>query len=253
MILVDTHSHLDRYKEPGPIIERAKSAGLRSIITCGIDKETNRKALEIAERYDIVRPALGIYPLDALGEERGAGVIFDIDQEVDFIEKNTSKIIAIGELGLDYYNGKDKERQKKVFQKLLDLAKKINKPLSIHSRKAEKDVVQILESSSLKNSQIILHCFSGKKGLIKKAADYGWNFSIPANIVRAENFQSLVRNVNLSQILTETDSPWLSPFKEKQNEPAFIIETIKEIAKQKGMDIEEVANNIWMNYQRIFL
>jgi len=125
--------------------------------------------------------------------------------------------------------------------------------MSIHSRKAEKDVIELLECSSLKKSQIILHCFSGKKSLITKAASHGWSFSVPTNIVRAENFQSLVRNVDLSQLLTETDAPWLSPYKEKRNEPAFVIETIKEIAKQKSLDSEEVANNIFMNYQKIFL
>lgn len=252
MILVDTHAHLDRYKDLDPIIERAKQAGLKAIISCGVDKNTNRQVLEIAKKDSIIRPAMGIYPIDALGEERGADIIFDIDEEIEFILKNKDKITAIGECGLDYFNGKDKERQKQVFLKLIEAAKKMDKPLSIHSRKAEKDVVDILESSSLKKKQIIMHCFSGKKGLIKKVSDNGWNFSIPTNIVRAENFQSLVRNINISQLLTETDAPWLSPFKDKPNEPAFVLESVKEIAKQKNMDVEETANNIFMNYQRIF-
>ena len=99
----------------------------------------------------------------------------------------------------------------------------------------------------------MLHCFSGKKILVKKAADLGYYFSIPTNIVRAQNFQLMAKEVNINQLFCETDTPYLSPFREKQNEPAFIIESYKKIAEIKGMDLEEVKNNIWMNYQKLFL
>ena len=121
-------------------------------------------------------------------------------------------------------------------------------PKSIVDGKVE--VVEMLESSKLKN--IILHCFCGRKHLVKRAAENGWNFSIPPIIVRLEQFQIMAELVNISQLLTETDSPYLSPYPGKRNEPAFVAETIKKIAEIKKFEAEEVANNIFMNYQNIF-
>jgi TatD DNase family protein len=95
--------------------------------------------------------------------------------------------------------------------------------------------------------------FCGKKSLIEKAAKLGFYFSIPTNIIRAANFQELVKMVNINQLLTETDSPFLSPFKGIKNEPAFVIESVKKIAEIKGFTVEDTANNIWLNYQRLFL
>ena len=143
------------------------------------------------------------------------------------------------------------QHQKVVFEKIINLAEKIKKPIIIHSRKAESDVIDILESSKIK--KVLLHCFSGKKNLVKKGADLGYYFSIPTNIVRAHNFQLMAETVNINQLFCETDSPYLSPFKEKQNEPAFVIESYKKIAKIKRMELEEVINNVWMNWQRVFV
>ncbi len=140
--------------------------------------------------------------------------------------------------------------QKEIFIKIIKLSKKINKPLIIHSRKAESDIIDILENSDAK--KVILHCFSGKLKLIKKAAELGYYFSVPTNVVRSSQFQKLVEMVDINQLLTETDSPYLSPYKNRRNEPAFIIETIKKIAEIKNISINETANNIFMNYQKVF-
>jgi len=139
---------------------------------------------------------------------------------------------------------------KKTKIKIIKLSKKINKPLIIHSRKAESDIIDILENSDAK--KVILHCFSGKLKLIKKAAELGYYFSVPTNVVRSSQFQKLVEMVDINQLLTETDSPYLSPYKNRRNEPAFIIETIKKIAEIKNISINETANNIFMNYQKVF-
>jgi TatD DNase family protein len=109
----------------------------------------------------------------------------------------------------------------------------------------------MLESSNAKKP--ILHCFCGRKHLIKRAADNGWSFSIPTNVVNAEHFQNMAREVHISQLFTETDSPYLSPFRGKRNEPAFVIEAVKKIAEIKGMTVEDTANNIFMNYQNMFM
>jgi len=263
MILVDVHAHLDhtRFKDDlDEVISRARKGGVKAIITAGVNSSTNRISLKLAEKYNVVKASLGIYPIDALdvdGEPEEVGLArdrepVDVDKELEWIRKNRNRCIAIGEVGLDYklINGKEEE-QKKNFQKIIQTAEKINKPIIVHSRKAEADAVEMLESSRIK--KVVMHCFSGKKSLIKRAADNGWGFSVPPVITRLQHFQMLVEMVNLSQLLTETDSPWLSPYRGERNEPLFVKETIKKIADIKRMDKEEVANNIYMNYTNVFL
>jgi TatD DNase family protein len=255
---IDIHCHLDFpqiYPIVDEVIKNAKSAGVNIILTSGVDKSTNRISLELSKKYDIVKPALGFYPPDALHKETGEGNQFSFnfssfEEELAFIRKNKHNISAISEIGLDYHHGKDKAMQKKVFLALLDLASELDKPVIVHSRKAEEDVITLLEER--KQKKVIMHCFSGKKDLVKKAADLGCFFSIPTNVVRAENMQWLVKNVSISKLFAETDSPFLSPFKERQNEPAFVIESYKKITELKGLTLEEVKNNIFMNWQRLF-
>jgi len=251
MLLVDIHAHLDLKEfdsDLDEVINRAETAGIKAIISNGINYKSNRKTLELSKKYSIIKPALGLYPDDAikLTQEQ-------IQEELNFIEKNKDKIIAIGEVGLDYKYCKKKqeqELQKDIFLKIINLSKKINKPIIVHSRKAESDVIDMLKNSDAK--KVILHCFSGKLKLIKKAAELGFYFSVPTNVVRSNQFQKLVEIVDINKLLTETDAPFLSPFKEKRNEPMFIEQTIKKIAEIKSMNKEEVANNIFMNYQKIF-
>ena len=258
-MIVDVHAHLDHSlvkDRLDEVIDNAKKAGVKSIITCGINHETNLIALEISKKHkDIVRCAFGLYPRDAFTREEIDNAYksdsHSIDEELKFFEKHKTDIIAIGEVGLDYYNGKDKVLQENDFVKIIHLAKKLDKPLIIHSRKAESDALDILEREGAK--KVVMHCFSGKKSLVARAAKLGYYFSIPTNIVRAENFQLIVKEINISQLLTETDTPYLSPFKDKRNEPAFIVETIKKIAEIKCMTEQDVMQNIYMNYQKLFL
>ncbi len=263
MILADVHAHLDheRFKKDlDNVISRAKEAGVKSIITSGVNSSTNRIALRIAEKYELVKASFGLYPIDALAKELEVGEAsgfvrdtepVDVDMELEWIKENKDKCIAIGECGLDYHwlTGKEKEQQK-IFHKVIELAEKINKPIIVHSRKAELDAVEMLESSNVK--KIIMHCFHGSKKLILRAAGNGWFFSVPPVITRLQHFQMMAEIVGINQLLTETDCPYLSPFPGERNEPAFIVESVKKIAEIKGFTAEETANNIWMNYTRIF-
>ena len=253
-LYIDVHCHLDFegiIERLDEVIQNAKKAGLKHILTSGVNPETNRKILEIASKYDIVKPSFGLYPMDALTREEGKENIFDVDKELQFLEQNKDKFISIGEVGLDYKNGKDKQMQKAVFEKILETAKKINKTVIIHSRKAESDALDILESLEMK--KVIMHCFSARKHLIKRAYDLGYYFSIPTNVVRLQQFQDMVKEIDINHLFCETDAPFLSPFKDKRNEPAFVIESYKKIAEVKGMTLQEVENNIWMNFEKLFL
>ncbi|MDD5086492.1 MAG: TatD family hydrolase [Candidatus Nanoarchaeia archaeon] len=252
MLLVDVHAHLDMKEfdsDLDEVIQRAKKEGVKAIITNGINHKSNLKVLEISEKYSIVKAAIGLYPeyVNEMSDK-------EIDDEIKFIEKNKNRIIAIGEVGLDFKNIEDeKQKQKQInaFKKIITLAKKIKKPIIVHTRKAEQQTIEILEKE--KAEKVVLHCFSGKLNSINKAAELKYYFSVTTNIVRSEQFQKMVEIVDLNQILTETDAPFLSPFKDKRNEPAFIIQTINKIAEIKSMDKQEVANNIFMNYQRVFM
>jgi TatD DNase family protein len=258
MILIDVHAHLHwkDFNDLDEVVERAKKAGVKAIITAGVDKESNRQCLEIAKKYDIVKVALGLYPIDALGRETNSELNIDIneyvDEELKFIETNKNNIIAISEIGLDFVSDKtDMKLQMETFVKQLKLAKKLNLPVIVHSRKAESDVINILDNEDMK--KVVLHCFCGKRRLVKKAIEKGWYFSIPTNVVKSQQFQEMVELIPLQQLLTETDSPFLSPYPGMRNEPAFIAESIKKIANLKKIEQEEAANIIFSNYQRLFL
>ncbi len=257
-MFIDIHSHLDYeplFSEIGSVVKNASSSGLKIVVTAGIHPESNRAALKLAAGYDIVKATLGLYPVDALQnelEENGQAGTYsvDVDKEIAFIRENREKIVAIGEIGLDFKTGKDKDEQIKLFRQMLDLALELDKPVVIHSRKAESDALDILDD--YKGLRVILHCFSGKKKLVIKARDKGYFLTVPTNVVRSQQFQDMIRMVPLRQLFCETDSPYLSPFREKRNEPAFVVESYKKIAEIKGMDISEAANIIYNNWQRVF-
>ncbi|MCD4666681.1 TatD family hydrolase [archaeon] len=246
-MLVDVHCHLnfEQFKNNLPeVIERAKN--MAAIVCSGTDLKSNKEVLDLSEKYDLVKPSFGLYPFHAveINDEQ-------LEEEIKFIEYNKDKIYSIGEIGLDYSEDKNPERQKEVFVKLLNLAKKLDKPVVIHSRKAEKDCIDLIEEAGLK--KVVMHCFCGNFKLVERIQNNNWYFSIPANIVRLQHFQKVVETTDISKLLTETDAPFLSPYKEKINEPIFVKETIKIIASIKNLSEEEVEKLIYMNFQNLFL
>ena len=260
MLLVDVHCHLDHEyfsDKLDVVIKRAKEAGLKSIITQGVNHEKNQNILELCKKDQIIKPAFGLYPLDApnvtCNEEAKdfSKSKIDVDTTLKYIEKNKNNIVAIGEVGIDFKFSDDEKNQIENFNKIINLAKKISKPLIVHSRKAEKLVIDLLEDA--KFNKVDMHCFSGKKTLVKRGADLGFFFSIPANIVKSDQFQMNAKILPMHNMLTETDAPWLSPFQEKMNEPAFIKEAVEKIAEIKKLTTVETANQIFQNYQNLFL
>lgn len=242
-MLVDIHCHLDLLSEQKDLDKVINKDSVKVIITNGTGPESNRRVLEIAKLYKKVRPALGMYPDKAvsLTDE-------EIDKEIDFIKK--AKPVAIGEVGLDNFRVENIERQKEVLIKFIKLAKELDIPIIVHSRKAEGETLKLLEENNAK--KVIMHCFSGNKELTDKAIFLNYYFTIPCSITKNKTFRKLAKRIPLNKLLTETDAPYLSP-RDEANEPSFIEDSIKKIAEIKQLNKKELEKIIFMNYQNIFL
>jgi TatD DNase family protein len=250
-MFIDTHCHLDRdfFKESDTVkvVERARKENVLIIVTNGTTIERNREALELAKRFKEVKAALGIHPseIDKITDS-------EIDKEIEFIKANKDKIIGIGEVGLDFKEENiDKERQIKVFKKFIKLAREINKPIIVHSRKAEKECIELLEKENY--DKVIMHCFSGKKQLYERIIDKKWLITIPASIKYNEQFKLIAESFPLELMLCETDAPFLHPDRGMNNEPKNVIEGYKKIAEIKKLKIEEVEKQIEHNFKKMFM
>lgn len=245
-MFIDVHCHLDVLKDIPGSIEKAIKSNVKIILAHGVNSATNRKVLDLSSRFKEVKAALGIYPIDALKMSDE-----EIEQEIEFILKNKSRIAAIGEVGIDFKeDGDNKERQKRIFEKFIKLANELNKPIIVHSRKAEKECVEILENSNIK--KVIMHCFSGKFSLVQRIIGNGWFLSIPTNVIYSEQFQENVRKIDIKNLLCETDAPYLHPQRKGENEPVNVIESYKKIAELKGLPLKEVEKRIEENYYSLF-
>ncbi|MCX8158999.1 MAG: TatD family hydrolase [Candidatus Pacearchaeota archaeon] len=248
MVFIDVHCHLDFYKSDKRIferIERAKKANVGIIINNGVNGNANQKILEMVEKYPEIKAALGFYPVDALKLTED-----ELDRELRLIRDNLHKIVALGEVGLDLKENPNLKTQKRIFQIFIDMAKQNDKPLIVHSRRAEAETIRLLEENDMK--KVIMHCFFGNMNLVKRIIDNGWCFSIPTIIKFSEHFQNLVKIVPISQLFCETDSPYLHPDKKRDNEPANVVEAYNMIAKIKGISLGECEKKIEENYKRLF-
>jgi TatD DNase family protein len=266
MKLADIHSHLNHQLFKGnlnDVLERAKQAGVETIIVSGVNSPSNREVLEFAKKSELIKVSLGLHPIDLLGLVDPDGetglprqtVKIDLDEELNFIEENKDKIIAVGEIGMDFHwadKEKTKKQQESNFRKILQFAVKIKKPVIIHAWQAEEECLNILEEEINGKIPVVLHCFGGRKSLITKAKELGYYFSVPPSIIKASNFQSLVKKVDIKQLLTETDAPWQSPFKDQPNEPAYVLETVKKIAEIKQISVSEASSQLWENFLKVF-
>jgi TatD DNase family protein len=242
---IDVHCHIESYEDIKEVIERAKSAGVGVIINNSVDLKSMKKTLALSEWFSSVKVALGIYPIEALKLNDS-----EIEDVIIFIRKNKDKIIAIGEVGIDLKHSSDFENQKKHFLKFVELSKELDFPIIVHSRKAEEEVIEILERE--KCDKVIMHCFTGNLSLVERIARNGWMLSIPTNIVFNEVIQNTAKKVPIQNLLCETDSPYFNPFHEKRNEPCFVVESYKKISEIKGMELAEVEEQIEENFNRVF-
>lgn len=245
MVFIDVHAHLDYSESVAGKVERAKEAGVEIIVSNGTDKKSNRRVIEIIGEFDEVKAALGVYPIDALKMDPE-----ELNEEIEFIREHEDDIVAIGEVGIDLKENKDLEKQTENFKRFIDLAMDLDKPIIVHSRKAEKEVIKMLEESGIK--KVVMHCFSGKSSLVNRIVRNGWMLSVPTNVVYSDQMRGLVKRVPIAQILCETDSPFMHPEKKRNNEPKNVIEGYKVIAEIKEMKLEDVEEQVEENYESMF-
>jgi len=246
--LVDTHAHLcdplfdsDR----AAVLERAKIAGISTIIAVGENLLDAEKNLQLAAQYRCIRAAVGLYPTHL--DVELANTIHA------FIRRNKAELVAIGEVGLDYWMIKeeaDREMQRDIFNGFIQLGKDLDLPLNVHSRSAGRHAITMLLEAGA--TRVQMHAYDGKYSTALPAVEAGFFFSIPPSIVRSEQKQKLVRKLPLSCLLIETDSPVLGAVPHERNEPANALVAVKAIAELKGIQEWEVMEAVSENTLRLY-
>lgn len=242
---VDCHCHLefDRFDEDrSEVIERAKRE-LEFVVTVGCTPGKNRETLQISENNpDFIVPNLGLHP--TYTDE-----FKNLDQVKQQIRENDPA--AIGEIGLDHHHvtGEDmQDRQREVFHELLSLAEKLEKPVNVHSREAEQEVIDILEEYDLPDA--LIHCFNGTPKQAREAAEEGITIGVTTQMLYSERVQNIVKELDLEDIVLETDSPFL--YRGERNEPINVVESAEKITELKDVSVEEVFEKTTENARRIF-
>lgn len=252
-MLFDTHVHLnaDQFEEDVvEVINRAKENGIEWMTVVGFDRPTIKKAMKLAETYEFIYASVGWHPVDAIDMT---------EEDLSWIEELAShpKVVAIGEMGLDYYWDKSpKEVQKEVFRKQIQLAKRVDLPIVIHNRDATQDVVDILREENASEVGGIMHCYGGSVEIAKECIDMNFMISLggPVTFKNAKKPKEVAAEIPLEHLLIETDAPFLAPHphRGKRNEPAYVKLVAEQIAELKGITVEEVGNKTTENAKKIF-
>jgi TatD DNase family protein len=248
--VVDTHAHLGMC-EPGggELVSAAREAGVRRILTVGIDESSNRDAIAAAEGHEEVFACVGRHPNSADG--------FD-DAAADRLEELAAheRVRAIGETGLDYYRqGAPRGAQRAAFEAQIEVARRAEVPLVIHMRNSVDDTFEVLASEA-DGVTVILHCFSAPPGRVGDAAEQGWHCSFAGNLTypKAEPLRDAARLVPDELLLVETDSPFLAPqpVRGKPNQPANVAETARRLAEVRDVSYQRLEETVEANAARLF-
>jgi TatD DNase family protein len=254
--LIDTHAHLDdeRFAADLPaVLERAAAAGVTHTLTIGIDLPTSRAAVELAGRFPQLRAVVGIQP----NHVAEAGPT-DWDEVVKLAE-TAANVVAVGESGLDrYWDRAPFPVQEDYFARHLALARRLGKPIVIHCREAEQDVVRVLREEFAAHGPVrgVMHSFSGDTAVALECMQLGLHISFAGMVTykNAENLRQVAAEVPLDRLLVETDSPYLAPVpvRGKRNEPAFVRHTAECVAKARGVSADEVCAATTRNARELF-
>lgn len=249
---IDTHAHIDDKKfddDRDQVIEEIKEKGVMAIIDPAVNMRSCKKVLELSEKHEIIYPAFGIHPHDAKDMK---------DNDLVIIEEmlKNKKAVAVGEIGLDYhYDFSPRERQIEVFRDFLKLAKKINKPVIIHNRESDEDMVAILESEMTDYLKGQFHCFSGDLNLLTRVLEMGFYVSFTGSVTFPKNnYAEIVERTPLDRILLETDSPYMAPhpYRGRRCDSGMIPFIVKRIAEIKKIEEDLIYKYAYENSVRLF-
>jgi TatD DNase family protein len=254
-ILIDSHCHLDMtsYQEDlDELLRRAKTHGVHSIVSIGIDEKSSFAAVELAKKHPMVKATVGVHPHDVEQIEDGT-----YQRLQNLITENREHIVAYGEIGLDYVKQyAAPAAQRKAFRQQLLIAKNLELPVIIHDRDAHEDILEILHQETPFPAGGVMHCFSGDYHLAEEIIKLGFYLSIPGVVTfkNGKELQEVASKVPLQSLMLETDGPFLAPvpWRGKRNEPSYLPYIAKKVADLKGISIEEVANQTSRNVQNLF-
>ncbi|WP_047986274.1 TatD family hydrolase [Ornithinibacillus californiensis] len=252
-MLFDTHVHMNArqfLEDREEVIQRAFDTGVKYMVVVGFDRETIPLAIEIAEEYETIYAAVGWHPVDAIDMT---------DEDLAWIEELSQhpKVVAIGEMGLDYHWDKSpKDVQKEVFRKQLRLAKKVKMPIIIHNREATKDIIEILQEENASEVGGIMHCYNDSMEYVPACLDMNFYISLggPVTFKNAHLPKEVAAEVPMDRLLIETDAPYLAPHpnRGKRNEPAFVKLVAEKIAEIREMSLDELSAKTTENAFNIF-
>eukprot|EP00117_Sycon_ciliatum_P036176 scpid18756/ scgid27275/ Putative deoxyribonuclease TATDN3 len=263
--MIDGHCHIsdvafDHDREA--VLQRASDAGVAAVVAVTESFADFDAVLGFAEGGPyggglVVAPCLGVHPVQSdaeTGQQRSAR-LEDLENVLQAIRSNSARLVGIGEVGLDFQpriasSSVEKDSQKAVLKAQVELAKELGLPLNVHSRSAGRPTIEFLKECNAKD--VVLHAFDGRAAIVRSGVDAGYFFSVPPSIVRSEQTQKLVNVVPLNQLLLETDSPALGPEKQGRNEPCNLKISCEEIARIKGVSIEEVRKITMQNTLKLF-
>ncbi len=252
-MFIDTHAHLfypNFNGEIDQVIERANNAGVNYIIVPGTDLATSKKAIELAEQYESVYATVGVHPHDTAEWK---------DSFIDTLEEFSKhpKVVAIGEIGLDYYyDFSPKEIQIKAFKKQIDLAIKVNLPIIVHNRESNEDLMKIIREYCESSLRAQFHCFAGSAADANELTKMGHFISFPGNITfkKSNDLREVLKSVGPQKILLETDAPFMTPvpYRGQRNEPSYVILVAEKIAEIFNIDLDDVARMTNYNAYNLF-
>ncbi|MCG3722900.1 TatD family hydrolase [Vibrio cincinnatiensis] len=254
-MFVDSHCHLDKlnyqecHESIDDVIAKAEQAKVKQFLSVGVTLDSFPSMLEMIEPYEQVYASCGVHPLDVLSD-------FELDRFRSYA--NHSKVVAIGETGLDYhYQPETADLQKLRFSQHIEVAVELNKPLIIHTRHARSDTLSILRQERAERCGGVIHCFTEDLPFAEAAMELGFYISISGIVTfrQATELKEVVKQLPLDRLLIETDSPYLAPVphRGKENQPAYVVEVAAYIAQLKGVALHAVAEKTSKNFQDLFL
>jgi TatD DNase family protein len=252
-MLIDTHAHLDfpeLARDLDSVMERASRAGVREIVTIGIDVESSRRAVKLAEADPRIYATVGVHPHGAQHLEEP---IMNILRRL----AGSKRVVAVGEIGLDYYRDRQpRPIQQQCLRQQVELACELGLTAVFHVRDAHSDFLDIIRDYEGSLRRAVLHCFSGDWAIAEKALDMGFYLSIPGTVTypKSEVQQDVVRRCPSDRLLLETDAPFLAPvpFRGKDNEPSYVLYTAQKVAQLRQATLDEVAHQTTLNAHAAF-